>query len=108
MCDCYLPDWFWVVLQMILGGGVGGFIFQVMLVQRQEDLGIVLHPFHIVRAVLLGIGGAFAWMFFYIQMGKMQEIILDDLQILTIIIYSGVAGYVGLFLLTRCSCGRNH
>jgi hypothetical protein len=99
MCDCCLPDWVWVMLQMIIGGGVGGFIFQVMLVRGPEDIKFVLNSFMVCRAILLGIGSAFTWMFIYIHMGKFPEITLDDLQIITVIIYSMVAGYVGLFLL---------
>jgi hypothetical protein len=101
MCDCCLPDWVWVMFQMIVGGGVGGFIFQVMLVQSPENVKFVLHPFLVVRAILLGVGSAFTWMFVYIQMGNFQEITLDDIQILRVIIYSGVAGYAGLFFLGR-------
>jgi hypothetical protein len=102
MYDYYcLPDWVWVVFQMIFGGGLGGLIFQVMLVKGQDDVKFTLHLFMTARAILLGIGGAFTWMFAYIHMGNFQEITLSDIEILRVIIYSAVAGYTGLLLLGR-------
>lgn len=99
--DCCLPDWVWVVIQMIFGGGLGGLIFQTMQVQGPDDVKLILHPFMVCRAIFGGICCAFGWMFLYIHMGKMPEITLDDLQIITIIIYSMVAGFIGLLSMRR-------
>jgi hypothetical protein len=99
-CDCCLPAWIWVILQLAFGGSLGGLVFQAMQVKGPEDARLV-HPFLLVRAMFGGVGCAFGWLFLYIHLGKMEEITLSDIEICTVIVYSVVAGFVGLLFLRR-------